>query len=135
MIAKIPSALLVTRIGGNSEAHTTRKFNFLAQAPRFLQSLVLEFGALASNGDFTSTSLPCKESGKVAYDSEFLKLEMYEDPLRVNGLRLHFRVINAAGTELLAGARPVIGLAKNAALFELVQEIRDQLQLAKASLH
>lgn len=135
MIDKIPHALLNTRIGGMSQAHETRKFCFLFEGPTFLQKVVREIGPLAGNNPVTADNLPFRESGKVVYDSQFLKMEMSEDPLRRNGLKLHYRVLDASGAQVLGGSSTLGRLNKDDALTELVHQIRAQLPASKASLH
>lgn len=135
MIDKIPQALLTNRIGGLSLAHETRKHNFHVEAPKFLRALVHEIGPLAAGGTVTTDQIPYRESGKVIYTSQYLSLEMGEDPLSQDGVRLHFRVLSEAGLLKVSGRMPMTRFAKHEALSEFIHEIQGQLQRNRASLH
>lgn len=135
MIEKIPSALLVTRVGGRSVAHETRKVCFHFQAPHFLQKVAQEVGPLAGTGVAISTLLPLRESGSVTWESKFLKMKICEDPLRHDGLTLDCSVLDASGALTFGRNTPMGRLAKNAELFELVCQIKEQLKQVKTSLH
>ena len=129
MIERIPPALLQTRIGGHlSEAHETRKVCFLSQAPEFLRQLVAELGPLAGTAMVQKDPKTVRESGVVSYDSESIILEIYEDALKRDGLKLHCHV---NGNLQTSAWLQLTTLNKDANLWELVQKLRADLEASR----
>jgi hypothetical protein len=135
MLDKIPFALLTKRIGGILLPDEMRKFNFLMHAPGFLNQLVSAIGKDAGPGMITTDLQNKRESGRVTFQSKSVKLELSEDPLRKDGVRLDYMVLNPSGGTHYKGDQPCEVLSKGSNLAIFIHKISKELAATKASIH
>ena len=135
MLDKIPPALLAKRIGGLLQPSEMRKFNFLKHAPEFLSSLAVAIGKDAIPGLVTTDPQTKMDSGRVVFKSTTVTLELSEDPLRKDGVRLDYLVTGTAGATTFRGNQPCDVLAKGSNLAIFIHKMSKELAASKAAIH
>lgn len=134
MLERIPPALLAVRIGGHLTPARMRKQNFLKFALPFLKSIIQEIGMIAGEGSFSVNPLGDYQSGKATFESPTLYLELAEDEVKQDGIRLTHRIRTPEGQLIESGWAPLAVLKKDNELAVFLYKLAKRLAEEKAQI-
>ncbi len=134
MLEKIPPALLTKRIGGHLTPARMRKENFLKFALPFLKMIVREIGQNVGEGSYSVNPLGQFQSGAIVFDSPQLRLELAEEDIKQDGVRLSHRIKTPEGQLIASGWAPLSLLEKDNELAVYLYKLTKRLAEAKAQL-
>lgn len=124
MLNRIPTALLNSRIGGLGLAHEMRKVCFLKEAPVFLREVATLLGV---QGAITVDPQLPRQSGRITFTGETVRMAVFEDPGPQNGAQFSCVILLPDGSTKTTHQRFLADLAKGDAWGYFIHAVKNDL--------